>query len=431
MSNALALAATSAVLTSLLHEFFTIQEIQLASVMISAKAPDLIPTDQTASSPLQVNLFLHQVTPNAAWRNVQLPSLAADGSTRLRNQPLALDLHYLLTAYGTNDFEAEALLGYAVQFLHETPMVARNDIRAMLTPSSGTPPAVGTVSLNLAGLADQLEMLKITPEPLGREEMAWIWTALKADYRPSFSFQVTVVLIQAENTGVSALPVLRRHIRVRPDMNLPLPALTAVSPPSNQPSAKPGDVITISGVNLNGLSDVVLTNARLGINQTITATKAAGDSFQFTLPNPAPLPNPPPPPNPQDIPAGIYLLSAQVKTGTDVVATNTLPFAAAPIITNPPASPVTRDAQGNATVTITCAPYLRPGQEALLLIGAQSGALTAAITNPSNLLSFEFKPLLPSSSPLLVRLRVDGVESQIIDMTQIPPAFSGPTVVVT
>jgi hypothetical protein len=430
MSNALALAATSAVLTSLLHEFFTIQEIQLGSVMISAKAPDLIPTDQTTSSPLQVNLFLHQVTPNAAWRNVQLPSLATDGSTRLRNQPLALDLHYLLTAYGTNDFEAEALLGYAVQFLHETPIVARDDIRAMLTPSSGTPPAVGTVNLNLAGLADQLEMLKITPETLGREEMAWIWTALKADYRPSFSFQVTVVLIQAENTGVSALPVLRRHIRVRPDVTSPLPALTAVSPPTSQPSAKPGDVVTVSGVNLNGLSNVVLSNARLGINQTIMAA-AAGGSFQFMLPNPAPLPNPPPPPNPQDIPAGVYLLSAQVKTGADVVTTNTLPFAAAPTITTPPASPVTRDTQGNASVTITCAPYLRPGQEALLLIGAQSGTLTTAITNPSNSLSFEFKPLLPSSTPQLVRLRIDGVESQIIDMTKNPPVFSGPTVIVT
>ena len=41
-------------------------------------------------------------------------------------------------------------------------------------------------ALASTGLADQIEMIKLTPSTLGREEMAWVWTALKADYRPTY-----------------------------------------------------------------------------------------------------------------------------------------------------------------------------------------------------------------------------------------------------
>ena len=76
----------------------------------------------------QVNIFLHQVTHNVGWRNQDLPSVAADGRRRLSNPPLALDLHYLLTAYGSADWQAEALLGFALLMLHENPVLTRNDI---------------------------------------------------------------------------------------------------------------------------------------------------------------------------------------------------------------------------------------------------------------------------------------------------------------
>jgi hypothetical protein len=428
MSNALAIAATSAVLQSLLHELYANSASNLGQVTVSAIAPDIVQTNQTASPALQVNLFLHQVTPNAAWRNVDMPSVSANGSSRLRNQPLALDLHYLLTAYGQKNFEAEALLGYAVQFLHETPVVARNDIRAMLTPlpAVGPPPAVGNANLNVSGLADQVEMLKITPATLGREEMAWIWTALKADYRPTFPFQVTVVLILAENAGTSVLPVLKRHIKVQPDLLLSFPALTAVSPPSYQPAAKPGDVVTVTGVNLMAVSQVVLSNARLGLNPTIAASNVEAGSFQFTIPNPLP-PSPPTAPNPPNyVPAGVYLLSVQGAT-QESLTTNSLAFAAAPTIT----SVTTSTLGGVFTINIMCAPYVWPGQQVSLLVGGQSAFPTLPISSAVNSLSFNFKTLPPSPTPILLRLRVDGVDSQIIDMTKKPPIFSGPTVVVT
>ena len=60
----------------------------LSSVIVSAKAPDILQTEITAAGPqMRVNVFLHQVTHNAAWRNAELPSLGADGSTQLSSPP--------------------------------------------------------------------------------------------------------------------------------------------------------------------------------------------------------------------------------------------------------------------------------------------------------------------------------------------------------
>ncbi len=44
----------------------------------------------------------------------------------LVTQPLLpLNLHYLLTAFGSQELHSEILLGYAMQVLHENPIVSR------------------------------------------------------------------------------------------------------------------------------------------------------------------------------------------------------------------------------------------------------------------------------------------------------------------
>jgi len=72
--------------------------------------------------------------------------------------------------------------------LHENPVLPRSQIGAALNkPCSSNPPSNPLAKvLGSSGLANQIEMIKITPTTMGREEMAWIWTALKADYRPHF-----------------------------------------------------------------------------------------------------------------------------------------------------------------------------------------------------------------------------------------------------
>ena len=128
---------------------------------MSAVAPDTIDLDN-ADDPPRLNLFLYQVTPNRGWRNVALPSRSAVSGERLTNAPLALDLHYVLTAYGRADFQAEILLGYAMHLLHERPVLDRAAIRRALDPeparrqhAAAGLPGAGRLRPRRPGRADQ------------------------------------------------------------------------------------------------------------------------------------------------------------------------------------------------------------------------------------------------------------------------------------
>ena len=57
---------------------------------------------------------------------------------------------------------------------------------------------------------DQVENVRITPQPLTLDEMSKIWTGFQAGYRLSLSYEVSVVLIESRRARNAALPVLRR-----------------------------------------------------------------------------------------------------------------------------------------------------------------------------------------------------------------------------
>jgi hypothetical protein len=270
--------------------------------------------------------------------------------------------------------------------------------------------------LGAVGLADQIEMLKITPSTLGREEMAWLWTALKADYRPTFPFQVSVVLIERQNPAIAPLPVLLRQITVEPDLT-PFPNIIAVIPPGGQPAAALGDIITVTGGHLLNATGVVLNNALRGIRQTRPLpSPATNNSLQFQPPNLG---------APGELAAGIYDLSVQVPIAAGPITTNSLAFAIRPSIdTWAPGGPI---ASGNTTLTVPCSPFLRPGQEVFLIIGDQLTAANA-FTAPTNSPSFTYLNLHPTGGPVRARIRVDGIESRIVDRTTTPPSFTGPQV---
>ncbi|HLJ27807.1 MAG TPA: DUF4255 domain-containing protein [Candidatus Angelobacter sp.] len=418
MSNALAVAGVTAVLQALLNDVYNHPKVGLGDVSVSAKAPDIVQAavGTKTDAKLQVNIFMHQVTLNAAWRNIDLPRLAADGNTRTTNQALALDLHYLLTTYAPDDSQAEALLGYAVLFLHENPVLARAQINTTL---SGLPNDYPVSNLKGSGLADQVEMIKITPATLGREELAWLWTALKADYRPTFPFQVSVLLIQPEKPFTSALPVLQRKIAAQANMLSPFPTLIEAVPPNGQTVALLNDIVTVRGSHLNGANSALLVNQPRGIKRTITfPPNVNAGSFQIQVPN-----------DPGGIPAGVYVVSAQIPSAPDVLQTNGVPLSVAASIT-PGSIPATIASGSNVVVSLTCTPKLFAGQQVFLLIGNQAAPVdpfTVSTSSPS----FTYPSLQATGHPVPVRLRVDGVDSPIIDMTHTPPQFSGPAVQVT
>jgi len=214
MSSPLAIAGVTAVLKDLLNEGLINHDLsKVGSFSVTALPPDRITIG--ATEPNQLNLYLYLVTPNQGWRNVALPSRNGKGD-RLTNQPLALNLHYMLTAYGSEDFNAEILLGYAMHVLHENPVPTRQQIRRSLggpSPVSGgiLPPSPSPFGSVMADdLADQAELLKVTPQSLSSDEMSKLWTAFQSKYRPSSAYMVSVVLIQATGPTVTALPVLKR-----------------------------------------------------------------------------------------------------------------------------------------------------------------------------------------------------------------------------
>jgi hypothetical protein len=415
MSNVLAIPGVTAVLQFFLNNIYNHPSSVLGSVSVSAVAPDIVQNSLSGgnNAGLQVNLFLHQVTPNAAWRNIGLPSLASDGVTVLKNQPLALDLHYLLTTYASEDSQAEALLSYGVLLLHESPIIPRSQIRAALAALPPTYPPPYAQALSLSGLADQIEMIKITPATLGREEMAWLWTALKADYRPTFPFQVSVALIEPQFPTSFALPVLSRNITARAG---PPPLLYEVEMSLGQGAPAQGDTVTVNGRSLSGASLVALSNSRLGIKYPpFSITTASDGVVTFKVPNDS-----------ANLPAGVYnLMILFTDTGGNVtLATNTVPLGIAPTVSG---TPTTSSNAAGTLAKLTCVPDVLPSQTVSLALGSTS-APALPFETKTNSLSFQFPTL---SGKLLIRLRVDGVDSPIgVNWKVTPPVFTGPWVTV-
>lgn len=298
MSTALAIASVTAVLRDLLNNGVidhNLPAVVGADVVVSALPPDRIdaidanPADRRS----RLNLFLYQVTPNIAWRNVGLPSRNGAGE-RISNPPLALDLHYLLTAYGAEEMHAEILLGYGMQLLHETPVLTRAAIRTALAPptpvSAGGDLPAALRNLFTSELAEQVEQIKIAPESLNTEEISRMWAAFQAKYRPTAAYQASVVLIESRRATRSALPVRQRNIYVVP-FNQPVIERVLSQRQAGDPILPESDQPILAGYNL------VLAGERLRGDDTlinvggIAVAPAAADvsETQILIPLPAAL----------------------------------------------------------------------------------------------------------------------------------------------
>lgn len=262
MSNALAIAAVTAVLRDLLNNGLVEGDVpsQVGAVQVTALPPSAITVGQ--EEPARLNLFLYRVTPNQGWRNDRLPSRSPDGA-RMTNPALALDLHYLLTAYGGDEFVPEILLGYAMQILHETPCLTRDAIREALAAPSPVGGAIlppGFKTLVAADLADQVEQVKLVPETLSIEDMGKLWGTFLAPYRVSAAYSASVVLIESQKSTRSALPVLKYRNYVIPLVRPQIASIASDAAPGADPRITGGSTIVISGANLRGQ----VTRVRLG-----------------------------------------------------------------------------------------------------------------------------------------------------------------------
>ena len=117
-------------------------------------------------------------------------------------------------------------------------------------------------------------------------------------------------------------------------------------------------------------------------------------------------------------PAGFYTIMVVVQKPSETYfrTTNQLSFALAPKITVAPSN-----APGpNITYTVTSSPEVWPDQNASLLLNDQEVAADPHATQTATL-TFQAQNL--TTGGYFARLRIDGVDSLLINKAVIPPQF--------
>jgi hypothetical protein len=142
---------------------------------------DIATEDQTPLDQV-VSIFLHRITLNENFRSV----------TRLQDAPTKLpaaflDLHYLLTYWGTSAQAEQTVLGWTIQQLQSSPIL---DGSILTTDGAWSP--TETVQLAMADLS--------------LEDILRIWDALGPKYRLSIAYLARVVRI--DRTTASGPPVV-------------------------------------------------------------------------------------------------------------------------------------------------------------------------------------------------------------------------------
>jgi hypothetical protein len=401
MSNPLAIAAVTTTFSQLLQR--VIEEPTLAGATVTTDAPDVA---RAGRSGRQLNLFLYQVNPNAALRNMDLPFRGGDGE--LRNRPvLALNLRYLLTAYGHNDgaLDAHHLLAHAMSLVHDEGVLGRQQIRDAIDAE----PAVAQ-----SDLADQVELVKLCEQTLTVDEISRLWGMYQTtNYRLSVSYDASVVLVERPQPVRSALPVRSANLYVAPFHQ---PLIETVTPQV----ALAGQTLRITGRNL--AADIV--TVRFGA--TLAAPSEVAD-WRIDAVLPAALR------------AGVNTVQVvhELSLGTPATphrgfASNVAAFVLAPRITT--AAPISVARGDDLTLDFT--PPVDRDQQVSILLGDREIAVPAREPDsaPVGTLDFPVAETFPPGSYLL-RLRVDGAESQLqVDEDPTSPTFNqyiGPTVTVT
>jgi hypothetical protein len=275
MSSTLAIAAVTAMLKDILENGLANHPVavSIGDLLVTALPPDRI-TVGVDERP-QLNVFLYQVSQNRNADWVGRERLAERQSDDLQivgvrdfmpsksiakreflytgeQASLALDLHYLITAYGAKDFQAELLLGYAMQVLHDIPLMTRERVYLALKHAAAmtTFGALSQVlaSMSLDDLADQVGPIKLCPEFFSMEETSKLWSSLQTHYRPSAGYQASMVLLnRRDQTDRSAI------IPSSPLINQPtIEQIASLNAEMLHGAIHAGDTLIIHGQRLQG-----------------------------------------------------------------------------------------------------------------------------------------------------------------------------------
>jgi Pvc16 N-terminal domain len=390
MSNFLAIATLTETIRYVLNHFVA-QDVNGAQV--TSVSPSGASNTGTGNGlpTLGANVFLYQVMPNAAARNLDLPTRRGDASAIQRPRE-AVDLHYIFSVYGSPaNHESHRVLGSVLRTLHTNAVITRPFIEEAVAASV----ALGLTDLSAQDLSMDVELVKLVPLALTLDELSRVWSVyFQTSYALSVCYLAAVVYVEDTATSVSlALPVATSNIVVN---TTSAPVVETITP---QP-ATAGAVVTISGPNVGLGSPTVV----FGPAPPVAATVVSDD--QITAPLPATL-----------SPGTTRLVVQQnVTFGTSAspltrpgASSNGVAISLVPTLSLPSAT-VAR----GANLTVNFDTPIGPLQSVALVLGSFAIQLPgrSVLTAPAPVTTFTFT--IPASAPtglLPVRLQVDGVQS--------------------
>jgi hypothetical protein len=215
VSNSLGIATVTSCFRAVLENAFT-NPNNVDDTLSNATVTTLSPSvEEGAGLPNPgANVFLFQITPSAAGRNVDLPTRDSRGELVMRPR-VALELHYLITFYGDNaTLEPQRLLGIAVRVLHRQPVFSPSVVDQAITQLVNSHPTLGF--LNRSNLAAALEPIRVTPIALTADELSRIWSvfSFQTGFALSLAYQASLLFVDSDELGRTALPVKTTNVYV-------------------------------------------------------------------------------------------------------------------------------------------------------------------------------------------------------------------------
>ncbi len=232
MSNYLAIAAVTMTLRDLLEE-------EANPIVSGARVTTLRPEKAAdgADKRKGANIFLYQVTPNAAWRNQEIishyPGVSGpDNRTREtvgKSQPVALNLQYLLSFYGDETtLEPQRLLGSALAALQRYARLPVDRIAQAITDHAFLRGRGADNKTDLPAesyldfQAKFVEQVRLTPISLNLEELSKLWSVFfQVPYTLSVAYEAAVVLIEAQPPRVVPVVLVPPQPTVGPEVPQP------------------------------------------------------------------------------------------------------------------------------------------------------------------------------------------------------------------
>lgn len=379
MSNFLAIATVTAALQDMLAP--AVQQ-DVPGALVTTERPDRL-NDQPVA---RLNIFLYEVSPNAAWRNSDMPARRPGGEA-MQRPCAALDLAFLLSCYGEEgELVPQQILGSAVRTLHALPVLSRQHIAATISNRGFLNPGQGEGARS--NLDEQVDLVRLAPLNLSLEELSKLWSVFfQTPYALSVAYQASVVLIEADLRPSAPLPVREPLVHVAQLRRPQISAVEAQDGPGQPILA--GSTLAIRGTDLGG------AGAQVRVDDLAPVLPSSVTATAITL-EPAALP--------PGLRAGVHSVQVlyEILLGEPAIphlgfASNVAAFALQPAI-------VQISVGDEQMLTVELSPEVGPEQRVRLLLSNTDP------TAPAEALSFELQPDdTPDFNPLLFRFAVSAV----------------------